>query len=328
MRPRSLMMCGHSHKSHPSRGTPMPPIPMLELRAHVLSLYSLTGRKPATIGRIDQMFTELAGALGRSATTEALTTAGMMVWLGLYAPLRSPETTIGHLSNLRTICAMALEEGWIERVPAWKRLRPRRRRLTEKRHHSRHELATLLDYLRERAQLGTHVSRRLQAAVAIAIYCGLRRDELLFLRLADVDLAAGIVWVVPHAERGLKTDGAERPVPIPPELAEILAGYLPHAGPVYLFTGIRRGRPWHGGRVGHRPVDELRGACVACGIAPGTWQWLRRAWATHAESAWFLNDGAIERVMGHTSPKTSKVWYRNWDLDNLRAIGKRITYQV
>jgi integrase len=306
----------------------MCPIPLSELRKFVLALYSATGRKPATTGRIRQMLDELEHVLGTDATTADLNTAGMTRWLATYRPKRAPETIIGHLGNLRTICAIAQEEGWLERAPSWKRLRPRSRPPTIKRHHSRREIAELLECLRLRTvHLGDWFSWRLYAAVAVAVYTGLRRDELLCLRLVDVDLAEGIIFVVPLPERDVKTPGSVRPVPICPELGVILAAWMPLAGPVHLFPGVKRKGAWRGGKSGHRPADELKAACVAAGIAPGTWQWCRRAWAVHAETAWFFTDPAIDRVMGHSpGSTTSKRWYRRADLDNLRALGQRITY--
>jgi integrase len=305
------------------------PIPLSDHRESVLNLYRATEKKPATVSRFRQMFDELDATLGPLATTADLTTDAMVLWRGLFGRQRSPETIIGHLSVLRTICAVACEEGRLERPPAWKRLRPKRRKTHAKRHHSRAEVARLLSYLRGRVtHLGDWFSRRLQAAVAIAAYTGLRRDELLCLRLVDVDLAAGIISVVPLPARDLKTAEAERIVPIPPELRSILVAWMPFAGPEYLLPGVKRKGPWRRAKAGRRPVDELKAACVACGISIGTWQWLRRAWATHAETGWLLPDGAIERVMGHTTPKTARRWYCQTDVDNLAAIGRLITYQT
>jgi hypothetical protein len=141
------------------------------------------------------------------------------------------------------------------------------------------------------------------------------------------DPSGGLVQP-PAASRDLKTAEAERIVPIPPELRSILVAWMPFAGPEYLLPGVKRKGPWRRAKAGRRPVDELKAACVACGISIGTWQWLRRAWATHAETGWLLPDGAIERVMGHTTPKTARRWYCQTDVDNLAAIGRLITYQT
>lgn len=305
------------------------PIPLSEFRLWVRNLYSATGKTKSTVKRLDQMLAELSVALGPAATTADLTTAGIAAWMALFAPRRASATVVGHLSNLRTICAMAWEEGWLERTPAWKRLRPKGRPPATKRHHSRAELVILLRYLRTRVSLfADWESRRLYAAMAVAIYTGMRRDELLCLRVIDVDLVAGMISIVPLPCRGLKTEASERTVPIPPELGVVLAAWIPFADPLWLFPGIRHRGPWRGGKVGCRPVDALRRACIAAGIAAGTWQWMRRAWATHAETGLLLPDGAIERILGHTTPRVSRKHYCQVDLDNLRAIGRLISYDV
>ena len=304
------------------------PIPLGDLHTFVLALYSANQQSKHTIGKLRQMFNELRGTLGEDATTEELTTGAMVQWKALYAPGRGLHTVAGHLSNLRTICAIAVEEGWLDRPPTWRRLWPKlpRVELDDGEYWSLIEIAALLGYLRARvAHFADWKSRRLLAAVGVALYAGLRRDELLFLRLVDVDLEAGFIRVADHDDReGLKT--GERMVPIAPELAAILADWLPHAGPVFAFPGVKRKSAWHGGKVGYRPSDELRDASQGPKIPPGTWQWARRTWATHAELVWLFSDPAIERMLGH-SPRVSKRWYRRSDLDNLRAIGRRITYQ-
>ena len=186
----------------------------------------------------------------------------------------------------------------------------------------------MLDHLESRSGSGQWRDRRLRAAASVAAYTGLRRDELLFLRLEDIDLSGGLIRVVPTGERGLKTRDSAQPVPIPPELAPILERRIPDSGPGWLLPGVRRESAWHGGQVGKRPIDDLRRAGDAVGIRELSWQSLRRSWATHAESAWCLTDPQIQRVLRHTSPLTSRRHYPAADADNLRAIGSRVSYQV
>lgn len=331
------MVNGGQHRPAPSPREPTlhRPIPLRDLRSFILALYHATQKSPATIGKIRQMLDELEHALGTDATTFDLSTAGITSWMALYGPRRNAQTLTGQLSNLRTIASIAAEEGWLEQPPSWKRLRPKLPAppLEDSGYWSLAEVSALLGYLQARVlHFGDWKSRRLFVAVAVALYGGLRRNELLFLPLADVDLLTGLIWVVPHQDRGLKSSTTARAVPIAPELSTILADWIPHAGPTYLFPGAKKRNAWHGGKVGCRPSDELQRACLAAKIPPGTWQWARRTWATHAELAWLLSDPAIERVLGHTPGKTpgatSKRWYRKRDLGNLRAIGQRITYQL
>jgi integrase len=302
----------------------MPSVSLAKLRAHVSLVYRASSKTRSTAQKAEQLLGELIAVLGPDATTDRLTTSGIAAWMGLYAPRRAPHTVIGHLGVLRTLCAMAVEEGWLERAPVWKRLRPRARPLVEQRHYSLAEISTLLRYLAGRAP-GSWAAHRLYAAVAIAAYTGLRRDELLCLEWGHVDLVAGIISVVPLPGRVLKTARSCRAVPIPPGLRPILEAWRPFATPIHVLPGAKRKGPWRRAKAGRRPVDELKAACAASGIPAGTWQWLRRSWATHAESAWLFSEPAIERVLGHTSP-VSKTWYRRADLENLRAIGQRVVF--
>ena len=63
------------------------------------------------------------------------------------------------------------------------------------------------------------------APTATIAYTGLRRDEALTLKAEDVSLATGLLAVSDRTRR--KTAISAAPVPIPPELAQILATWLP-----------------------------------------------------------------------------------------------------
>jgi integrase len=302
------------------------PIPLADFVRDVLELYRSLGRRPLTVEKMAQVLGELEGFLGPGASTADLTTSAIAAWRALACRGRAPGTVVGLLSYLRAACNYAVGEGWMERTPNWKKLRPKMPRHQVGPHQSLEQLRTLLAHLAARAHTGGWKDRRDQAAFATAIYTGLRRDELLFLRVADLDFGASIIRVVPLGDRGLKTTESAQPVPIAPGLLPILASYAPDAGPVHLFPGVKGKGAWHGGREASRPIAFLRRAGEACGVPGLSWQSLRRSWATHAESAWGLSDPQIQRVLRHTSPRTSRVYYRAADLANLREIGDRISF--
>ncbi len=305
----------------------MPAISLAEFRTRLTRLYASNETRPSTGKRIDQLAGELIEQLGPDATTAQLTTDAIAAWK-LAHPGRSKETVIGYLGCLRAACTWAFEEGWIERQPSWKRLRPRRRSGSQAGPHlDLGQIRLLLGHLAAKAADGGWTDQRLYALVSVATYTGLRRNELLFLRCSDFDLAAEILLVVPRKERELKTPESCRPVPIAPELRPIVASWLPLAGSEWFCPGLRHGRPWSSGRVGYRPIDRLRQAAAEVGIDHITWQTLRRGWSVYAEGVWACTDPEIERVLGHTCPTTSKRWYRKANVDNLRAIGARIRLQ-
>lgn len=310
------------------------PIPLADFRGRVVTLYGDLNRNRSTVQKIDQVLAELVECLGPGATTADLTTASIARWSASLGRTRAPWTVIGQMGYLRAACSYAVEEGWLDRPPSWSRLMPRRPRPGRGLHHPREQLGRLLAFLEERARDGGWIDRLLHTATAVAIYTGLRRDELLFLRQSDVLLQQGILLVIPIEERSLKTPESEQPVPIAPELRPILEAHLPWAAErtdpahPWLFPGPRHRRAWHGGGPGRRPIDRLRQAALSIGIPEITWQSLRRSWATHAETAWGLSDPQIQRVLRHTSPLTSQAHYRAADVANLRSIAERITYRT
>lgn len=309
-------------------------IALAAFRRRVLRLYRDLGRDPGTILKMDQLLGELGEVLGPAARTDHLTTEAIARWRAVYGPSRAVWTVIGQLGYLRAACSYAVEEGLLGRPPNFRRLLPKRPGPGRGLHHPLEDLRRLLDHLERRALAGAWTDRRLFALVATALLTGLRRNELLFLRQADVLLEAGIIAIVPIGERGLKTADSEQPVPIPPELDRILRDWLPvaaeHSDPdrPWLWPGERGRNAWHGGGPGRRPIDRLQAAGREVGIARITWQSLRRSWATHAETAWGLTDPQIQRVLRHTSPLTSRLHYRAADVANLRSIAERISYRT
>jgi integrase len=313
--------------------TTITPISLADFRERLLSLYAASGKNPRTTKRMKHLFTELVATLGHGATTADLTTDAFRLWLEIYGEPRNPNTLIGQLSYFRAAVAWAIEEGWCERTPAWKRLRPRRRKSRSVRHFAVEEIRRLLRHLRARAISGGWSDWRLYALVALLAYCGLRRDEALFLRVEDLDLRRGFIWVAPHHRRELKTDGSEAPVPIPPELIPILESWLPmldeidQADEIFVFPGIRGRGAWSGGKPGCRPIDAYRDAVrAAIGIDKALFKWLRVSWGTHGATAFDLTDPEIQAVLRHTTPLTARRHYRESDLANLREIGERVRY--
>lgn len=62
--------------------------------------------------------------------------------------------------------------------------------------------------------------------VAAFLLTGMRRSELLGLRVEDVDFDRGVLRVRENQHRRVKTDGSERTIPLWPQLRSILRDYL------------------------------------------------------------------------------------------------------
>lgn len=112
----------------------------------------------------------------------------------------------------------------------------------------------------EVAALITTISpERYQAAVVLAAWCGLRRGEVCGLRVEDVDLNAGVVWVQKNRvellesskayDKDPKTDAGKRDVNVPPHVLTFLKIHAKQwAGPEYFFVG-RTGSRMRGNAV-------------------------------------------------------------------------------
>jgi integrase len=91
-----------------------------------------------------------------------------------------------------------------------------------------------LDYLDE-------TSERLAVLFTVAAFCGLRRDELLGLTWAEVDLPQGVIWVLETGSgEGPKSDAGTRAVPIPgPAAASLRAWRKIQAADMLAWAGDR-----------------------------------------------------------------------------------------
>jgi site-specific recombinase XerD len=131
--------------------------------------------------------------------------------------------------------------------------------------------------------------------------CGLRRNEGLALGAEDIDRGRGLVHV------RLGKGGADRFVPMPPRLQQILDAHLEReaivSGPLFLSRLIP-GRTVSADNVGR----ALRLAALAAGVSkPVTPHSLRHAYATH-----LLERGVslrlIQQFLGHRHIETTTIY--------------------
>ncbi len=101
---------------------------------------------------------------------------------------------------------------------------------------------------------------------ALALYLGARKGEVAGLRVADVDMARRIVTLA-HSYDGTTKSAKPRRVPIPGELAPLLAAQIPRGEDGYLFAAEERRQL----ALGTPIIRVLRQAMVKAGIIEG-WQ--------------------------------------------------------
>jgi site-specific recombinase XerD len=161
------------------------------------------------------------------------------------------------------------------------------------------------------AQHYTALATRDRAILSILIYCGLRRRELLNLRLPDIDLAEATLRVV----RG--KGGKSRIIPLVPQVAGSIGDWLkvrPRAGSDALFLG-RDCRPLQV----HGLYGAFRRAAMTTGLdRPGvSLHTLRHSFATmllHSQVDLF----SLQKLLGHASIESTTT-YLHVDLTRLRA---------
>jgi integrase/recombinase XerD len=134
----------------------------------------------------------------------------------------------------------------------------------------------------------------------VVIYsCGLRRGELLSLRLEDIDSNRKVIWI------RLGKGGRDRMLPLSERVLFLLREYYKAYRPNrWLFEGTQSGN-----RYGERSLQEVfKAACHRAGVHPkATLHWLRHSYATHLlESGTDLR--VIQELLGHKSSKTTELY--------------------
>jgi integrase len=289
--------------------------------AELISLYGPGLRSPRTRKKLEHVLAAFAALPGVKSPAD-LTPAAVALYCSSLAEL-NPNTVNGYLAYLRRACNYAVARGYLRSSPFAAHNFRRRPRTPADLHLPAAAVGRLLAHLA--ADVASWEGHRLYALVATFAFTGIRRDEGLRLQAADVDLAGRVIRLSDRTP--LKTEGSAVPVPMPAELAEILAAWLPRAGSIWAFPGVRRKSPWTGGPTGRTPLASAQAAARSVGVEGLTFRGLRQTWATMAESRWGLSELTVQRVLRHATPRTQRI-YRKADLDNLTAAVRSIGFRA
>jgi integrase/recombinase XerD len=138
-----------------------------------------------------------------------------------------------------------------------------------------------------------------KAMLCLIYSCGLRRSELLHLKLDDINSKRNIVII--RQAKGKK----DRIVPLSTKILEMLRVYFVAYRPKeYLFEGQESGKPYD-----ERSLQQvMKHALIKAGIKkPATLHWLRHSYATH-----LLEAGTdlryIQELLGHKSSRTTEIY--------------------
>ncbi|HAE13664.1 MAG TPA: integrase [Bacteroidetes bacterium] len=135
--------------------------------------------------------------------------------------------------------------------------------------------------------------------LSITYACGMRRGEVLELKLSDIDLKRQVMYV--RLGKGKK----DRMIPLPESIRLQLPVYFRAYQPtLYLFEGTESGKPYSEGSF----QSVMKQALERCGIKKKvSLHTLRHSYATH-----LLEAGTdlryIQELLGHSSSKTTEIY--------------------
>ena len=172
---------------------------------------------------------------------------------------------------------------------------------TEKVHRPRTEklLPNVLSKEEIKLILNAHGNIKHKAMLSLIYSCGLRRSELLNLKLNDIDSKRGLV-IIRYA-KGKK----DRIVPLSEKILELLRDYyIAYKPKQWLFEGQETGSPYSENSL----VNVLKQALEKSNIQkPVTLHWLRHSYATH-----LLENGTdlryIQEILGHSRSSTTEIY--------------------
>ena len=150
-----------------------------------------------------------------------------------------------------------------------------------------------------KAILEAHSNIKHRTMLSLIYACGLRRGEILALKIKDVDSKRGELRI--NQGKGAK----DRIVPISPRVVEMLRNYYLAERPgLYLFEGEKKNQPYSEASLQKVLKMALEKAKIK---KPVTLHWLRHSYATH-----LLESGTdlryIQDLLGHSSPKTTMIY--------------------
>lgn len=160
-------------------------------------------------------------------------------------------------------------------------------------------LPHVLSKIEVKAILQAHKNMKHRTMLSLIYACGLRRGELLSLKIEDIDSKRGMLRI--NQGKGAK----DRMVPISLRLVDMQREYYRMEKPKqYLLEGVNKGQMYSGTSL----QEVLKSAVKKAGIKkPVTLHWLRHSYATH-----LLESGTdlrfIQELLGHNSSKTTEIY--------------------
>ena len=242
-----------------------------------------------------------------SANTIKTYTDALSVFIRFMAnkpPLQWNLQDIIHFNNeyiLKNGHSVSYQNQMVNAIKLFLRVTENRQIKIEEIHRPRpeHRLPNVLSKEEVKAIMQSLRNVKHRCMLSLIYSCGLRRGELLNLKLLDIDSRRNLVIV--RQGKGKK----DRVVPLSEKVLGMLrAYYLAYKPKNWLFEGQIAGQPYD-----ERSLSEvLKQATRKAGITkPVTLHWLRHSYATH-----LLESGTdlrfIQELLGHKHSKTTEIY--------------------
>jgi integrase/recombinase XerD len=163
----------------------------------------------------------------------------------------------------------------------------------------RRRLPNVLSKEEVKKMLGGIPNDKHRVMLSLIYACGLRRSELLNLRMDDIERSRGLLRI--RQAKGYK----DRIVPISSRTIEMVDDYIKRYKPInYLFEGQKAGEQYSASSI----EKVLKRACSNAGLKREvSLHWLRHSYATH-----LLEGGTdlrfIQELLGHSSSRTTEIY--------------------
>ena len=147
--------------------------------------------------------------------------------------------------------------------------------------------------------LNAHSNLKHKAMLSLIYSCGLRRSELLNLKIADIDSKRNLVII--RQAKGKK----DRIAPLSAKTVELLRSYFTACKPkVWLFEGQDKQTRYDESSLASVLKQALEKSKIT---KPVTLHWLRHSYATH-----LLENGTdlryIQEILGHSRSTTTEIY--------------------
>lgn len=180
----------------------------------------------------------------------------------------------------------------------WESIRIRRPRKEKK-------LPVVLSETEARALIGSPRSYKHRLLLILAYATGMRRSELLHIRLTDIDRQRSVIKITGKGNK-------QRELPVPGRLFKSLEKYYRRWRPaVYLFEGPVPGKAYSASSMQKIVKGSALKAGIKKNISPHV---LRHSFATHMLERG-VNLKRLQLLLGHNSMKTTSIYLHLADLD-------------